>query len=390
MRVALELAPLGEGRTHPNPVVGAVVVKRGRIVGRGFHRAWGLPHAEIEAIRDAGRASRGADLYITLEPCCHHGKTPPCTDAIVASGISRVFAAMLDPNPVVDGRGAAALRRAGVRVDIGLEAQAALRLNEAYAKLMKTGRPFVTVKIAQTLDGKIAAEDGNARWITSAASRRLARKLRARAQALLVGRRTVAVDDPMLMCEPRRSKHYVRCVLDSGLKTPLISRVVRTAGRYPVILYHANPGQGSRRSTLLSRQRRLASYGLETVGVRAASDGRLDLESVLTDLASRQVMHLWVEGGSAVFTSFLRAGLVDRLLLFVAPKVMGGRASLASFGELGVKSPAEAYGLRLDSIECVGDDLLAAFYPRGSAGVRQKSAPLAERKRRYAACSPES
>jgi diaminohydroxyphosphoribosylaminopyrimidine deaminase/5-amino-6-(5-phosphoribosylamino)uracil reductase len=370
MRAALDLARLGEGATYPNPVVGAVVAKHGRIVGRGFHRRWGLPHAEIEALRDAGKASRGADLYITLEPCCHYGKTPPCTDTIVKSGIKRVFASMLDPNPLVDGKGAAALRRADIHVAIGLEADAAHKLNEAYVTYMRTGRPFVTLKVAQTLDGKIATASGNARWITSAASRRLVRRLRASAQALVVGRRTVEIDDPELLCHPRRRHDYLRCVLDTNLRTSLDARILRTAKRYPVVLYCGEPEGRMAVGQLVRSTRRLGGLkGAHVTAVRTAPGGRLRLEDVLADLASRKVMHVWVEGGAAVFTSFLRAGLADKVLLFVAPRVMGGRDNLSSFGDLGVKSPDECRGFTVDAVEASGDDLLMTLYPGGAARV---------------------
>jgi len=369
MREALNLARLGAGATYPNPAVGAVVVRRGRVVGRGFHRGWGLPHAEIEALRDAGKASRDADLYITLEPCCHYGKTPPCTGAIVGSGVKRVFAAMLDPNPLVDGKGAAALRRAGIPVAVGLEAKAAARLNEAYVKYMRTGRPFVTLKVAQTLDGKIATADGNARWITSEASRRLVRRLRAGAQALVVGQRTVKIDDPTLLCHPRRRHDYLRCVLDSELATSPGARILSTAKRYPVIFYCAQPQGRARAAALAWRMRRLENLGAQVVPVRTAPGGGLRPEDVLADLAVRRVMHVWVEGGSAVFTSFLKAGLVDKMLLFVAPKVMGGCNNLSSFGDLGVKRPAECRGFSIDAVEASGDDLLVTLYPGGATRV---------------------
>jgi diaminohydroxyphosphoribosylaminopyrimidine deaminase/5-amino-6-(5-phosphoribosylamino)uracil reductase len=356
MQDALYLARLGKGRTHPNPAVGAVVVKGGQIVGRGFHRKWGMDHAEVEAMRDAGGRCRGADLYVTLEPCCHYGKTPPCVDAIARQGIRRVFIPTLDPNPAVNGKGARALRRAGIPVAVGLEAEAASRLNEDYLKFMRTGRPFVTLKIAQTLDGKIATRTGNARWITSDASRKLVRAMRGGAQALLVGARTVALDDPMLLPEPRRSHGYVRCVLDTHLSLSPRARIARTAGKFPVIVYCGPAAAGKRRA--------LEKAGVTVKQVGLAAPGRLDLDGVLGDLGGLKIMHVWVEGGSAVFTSFLSRGLADKLVVFIAPKVMGDGGSLGSFGDLKVRTADQCVDVNIDDMEYVGDDLMVTLYPR--------------------------
>ena len=357
MQDALELARLGKGKTYPNPAVGAVVVKAGRIVGRGFHRRWGSDHAEIEAMRDAGKRSRGADLYVTLEPCCHYGKTPPCVDAIIAQGIRRVVIPTIDPNPLVDGKGAKALRQAGIRVDIGLEAEAARRLNEEYFKHMTTGLPFVTLKVAQTLDGKIATRTGDAHWITSGASRRLVRAMRAGAQALVIGRGTVAADDPMLLPEPRRRQAYVRCVLDARLATSPRARIVKTAREFPVTFYCGPAAPPSLR-------RALERAGARVREVRQSAAGRLDLRQVLADLAALKTMHVWVEGGSAVFTSFLRQGLADKLVVFVAPRVMGGGGSIDSFADLGVLRASQCPGFAVDGLEEAEGDLVITLYPK--------------------------
>ncbi|MFZ1947339.1 MAG: bifunctional diaminohydroxyphosphoribosylaminopyrimidine deaminase/5-amino-6-(5-phosphoribosylamino)uracil reductase RibD [bacterium] len=367
MRQALDLAAIARGRTHPNPAVGAVVVKGGRVVGRGYHRRCGLPHAEVEAIRDAGRAARGAELYVTLEPCAHHGRTPPCVDAIVAAGLSRVYAAMIDPNPLVNGKGLAALRRSGVGVETGLGAAAAECINESYIKFMRSGRPFVTLKIAQTLDGKIATAGGKAKWITSAASRKLVRRMRSEAQALVVGARTGRLDDPLLLSDPRRKKDYLRCVLDPGLSLPPSGRLVRTADRYPVVIYCA-PSGGMSERRFARRRREYESAGVVVAEVRAGRDGLLALDDVLADLSSRLVMHVWVEGGSKVFTSFLRDGLVDKVVGFVAPKIMGDGGSLGAFGDLEVKLPDQCPRFSVDTVGCAEDDLVLTLRPVGAAG----------------------
>ena len=371
MRTALELARLGKGKTYPNPAVGAVLVKNGEIVGRGFHRRWGRDHAEIEAIKDAGRRSRGADLYVTLEPCCHFGQTPPCTEAVKGSGIRQVLTSTLDPNPLVNGEGIKALVAAGIRVDVGLEAQAATALNEAYFKFMKTGKPFVTLKVAQTLDGKIATSIGNARWITSVASRRRVRALRAEAQAIIVGARTVILDDPTLLPEPRRAGHYYRCVLDTYLSTPPGSALVRSAGEFPLVVFSGKPDRWHAKE-FARRRHRLERSGAIVEPVRVARPGMLDLKDVVDTLAAMKTMHIWVEGGSAVFTSFLRGGLVDRMIAFVAPRIMGGGKSLESFGDLRVRVPDDCRDFKIEALECVGGDLMVTVYPLGTRPVGSK------------------
>jgi diaminohydroxyphosphoribosylaminopyrimidine deaminase/5-amino-6-(5-phosphoribosylamino)uracil reductase len=356
MRLALHEAAKGRGCTHPNPAVGAVVFRDGRVQGVGFHKVWGTAHAEIRAMRAAGRGCRGADLYVTLEPCCHHGKTPPCTEKIIGSGIRRVLAATRDPNPAVNGKGFGQLKRAGIEVHVGLCASEARKLNETYFKYMKYGRPFVTLKVAQTLDGKIAHISGESRWITGAAGRRLGRQMRAEAQAILVGVGTVVKDDPMLLPAPRRKRDYVRCILDSGLSIPMESRLVRTARRYPTIVYCVDAPR--------KRKERLESAGVMVKRVSGARAGGVRLRDVLEHLGSIGVMHLFVEGGSAVSSAFLRAGLVDKCRVFIAPKVMGDIRGLGSFSKLAVKRLDKCYGFRLDETQRVGEDVLITVYPK--------------------------
>jgi diaminohydroxyphosphoribosylaminopyrimidine deaminase/5-amino-6-(5-phosphoribosylamino)uracil reductase len=355
MLAALSEAEKGRGRTYPNPAVGAVIARGRRIVGAGFHRRWGLPHAEVEAIRSAGPRSRGADLYVTLEPCCHYGKTPPCTDAIVESGLRRVVVSTIDPNPAVRGNGLRRLRQAGITVEVGLEAEAARKLNEAYYKFMTDGRPFVTLKIGQTLDGKIAMRDGRSRWITSVPARHMGRRMRAAAQAVMVGAGTVIKDNPTLFPVPRRKRNYYRCVLDSGLKISPESSLVGTAENVKTIVYCCRDSA--------KRRRRLESKGVIVRKVGSSPEGGVDLDQVLHDLGSMGIMHLFVEGGSRVASSFMRSGLVDKLAAFVAPKLVGDRDGLGSFVNLDVKGLAACYRFRLDEIHRVGADVLLTFYP---------------------------
>jgi diaminohydroxyphosphoribosylaminopyrimidine deaminase/5-amino-6-(5-phosphoribosylamino)uracil reductase len=387
MKVALAEAAKGEGWTHPNPMVGAVIARGQRVIGVGHHRRWGLPHAEVEALEDAGAPVRGADLYVTLEPCCHWGKTAPCTDAIIESGIRRVFVAVRDPNPMMRGKGIRRLRKAGIEVAVGLGAAEARKLNESYFKFISDGVPFVTLKLAQSLDGKIATRRGESRWISGPASRRKSRRLRAGAQAILVGAGTVVNDDPGLLPSPRR-KNYLRCVLDSGLRISPEAGVVRTASSYPTLVYHC---RGSER-----RVRRLEARGVTVVKVRAGRGGRgdgrrgdaardegrgrgdgrdagrdnsparVDIRAVLADLARRGVMHLFVEGGGVVASSFLRLGLVDKLVLFVAPMVMGDLNGLGAFSEVNIGSIKQSHGFKIDEVARLDPDLMITLYPSGS------------------------
>jgi diaminohydroxyphosphoribosylaminopyrimidine deaminase/5-amino-6-(5-phosphoribosylamino)uracil reductase len=318
MARALELAARGVALAHPNPLVGAVVVKGGRAVGEGFHTYDGLRHAEAIALDNAGGAARGATLYVTLEPCCHTGRTGPCTRAIRAAGVGRVVAAMRDPNPRVAGRGLAELRRARLRVEVGPGEAEARRLNEAFARWIRTRRPFVTLKTAMTLDGKIAAP--GRRWITSPEARAEVQRMRHAADAVLTGIGTVLADNPRLTDRtglPRR-RPLARVVLDARLRLPLRSRLVRSA-RGDVLVFTAQ-------SENSPRARRLRRAGVEVMRV-AASAGRPDLRAVLRELGRREILSVLVEAGATLNEAALRAGVVDKLALFVAPKVFGARAT---------------------------------------------------------------
>ena len=353
MRRAIDLAVRAKGLTYPNPCVGAVVAHGRRIVGYGYHKKSGGPHAEVEALRAAGDSARGADLYVTLEPCDHFGKTPPCTEAIIASGIRRVFVPTRDPNPMVKGKGIRRLRREGIEVYVGLCSKEARRINEEYFKYMLTGQPFVTLKIAQTLDGKVALRDGRSKWVTSASARRVAKAFRAQAQAVLIGINTVLADDPMLLPVPLR-KGFIRCVLDTNLRIPPQSRLVRTAKSWTTIIYCA--------SSPVARRKRLEGMGVIVQKVGQDKSGRVAIDHVLEDLAERGVMHVMVEGGGMVLTSFMSSGYFDKLLVFVAPKIFGNRDSLPAFVDLDVDDTS-GYPLRIDETKAVGQDLMMILYP---------------------------
>jgi len=350
MRAAIEMANLGKGKTHPNPAVGAVIARGARVVAKGYHRRAGLPHAEIEALKSAGGRARGADLYVTLEPCNHYGKTPPCTEAIISSGIRRVFVATRDPNPLVNGKGIRHLRRVGIEVRVGLLAEEAMAVNETYFTYMRRGSPFVTLKIAQTIDGMIGVKSGESKWITSHSARAMARRLRSEAQALLVGIGTVLMDDPLLLPIPRRKSHYLRCILDSHLRLPLNSRIVRSAESYQTVVYCVNAPTVKRK--------RLERAGVVVKVVGHTGDGRVDINDVIGDLASQQVMHLIVEGGASTLSSFLKLQLFDRLILFVAPKIIGSLNGLNSFAELMVGDLERCYRVRFTDIRRIGGDIM--------------------------------
>ncbi len=316
MSRALALAERGVALAHPNPTVGALIVKNHQVIGEGFHEYDKRDHAEIIALKHAGKKSRGATLYVTLEPCCTTGRTGPCVEAVVRAGVRRVVACMTDPNPAVAGKGFTQLRRAGIRVDTGACADEARQMNESFAKWIKTERPFVTLKTALTLDGMIAERAGHSTSITSAASRECVQRLRHQADALLTGIGTILVDDPLLTdrtAEPRR-RPLLRIVVDSHLRLPLKARLVRSANGDVVVL--------TTESEKSAKARALARAGLEIVRVRARS-ARVNLGEAMRELGRRQILNLLLEAGAELNGAALEAGIVDKMILFYAPKIMG-------------------------------------------------------------------
>jgi diaminohydroxyphosphoribosylaminopyrimidine deaminase/5-amino-6-(5-phosphoribosylamino)uracil reductase len=316
MARALELAARGVARTHPNPMVGAVVVRGGRVVGEGFHLYDRRHHAEVLALQQAGPRARGATLYVNLEPCSHTGRTPPCVDAIIAAGIRRVVAAMPDPNPAVHGRGFRRLRKAGIAVTVGIGRPQAEQLNDAFAVWIRAGRPRVLLKAALTLDGQLALPPGHPRRITGPEAHRRVQELRHAADAILTGIGTVLADDPLLTDRsglPRR-RRLLRVILDSRLRLPLQSRLVRSAAGDLVVF--------TTEAASAARERQLRQAGVEVVRVPARM-GRPDLGAVLAELGRREILSLLVEGGARVNGSLLAAGLVDRVVLFYAPRLAG-------------------------------------------------------------------
>ena len=359
LRQAFRLAKRGYGQTSPNPMVGAVLVKRGQVIGRGWHRRAGAPHAEIEALRDAEqrkKSTKGATLYITLEPCCTHGRTPPCTDAIIAAGITRVVVAATDPNPAHAGRGFRLLRRAGIEVITEVLAEEAVELNEAFNHWIVHRTPFVTVKAAMTLDGKIATASGESKWITSAEARAEAMHLRAGADAILVGVNTVLADDPSLTVRlragaeaPKLEPRLRRLILDSQARTPLTAKVVSDefAPLTSIVVSRTAP---ARRVAALAKRVNVLSAPLR--------EGRIDLRWLLRKLGKENVTSLLVEGGGEVNASFLLGGFARRIVFFYAPKILGGREAHRAVAGDGATDLADSLRLISPQWHRSGPDLV--------------------------------
>jgi diaminohydroxyphosphoribosylaminopyrimidine deaminase/5-amino-6-(5-phosphoribosylamino)uracil reductase len=346
MRRALALAERGRGFVEPNPLVGAVLVRDGVCIGEGWHRRYGEAHAEINALAAAGDAE-GAALYITLEPCCHHGKTPPCTDALLRAGIRRVVAAMLDPFSAVAGQGAARLREAGVIVETGLCEREARRLNAPYLHLLATGQPWVHAKWAMTLDGKIATHRGDSRWISNEESRRRVHLLRGRMDAIIAGIGTVLADDPQLTARPPGPRTPPRVVLDSLARTPLSSKLVSTARQIPTLI--------ATTTAPADRCQELHASGCEVLSL-PRDDGGVSVAALLDEMGRRRWTNVLVEGGAGVLGSFLDAGAIDEVHVFIAPLLAGGAAAKSGFAGRGAERIADALRLAAWSIEEVAGD----------------------------------
>ena len=355
MAVALRLAERGLGQVWPNPAVGCVLVKDDHVVGRGWTQPSGRPHAEFEALQRAGAQALGATAYVTLEPCAHYGHTPPCTMALLHAGIRRAVIAASDPDPRVDGRGIEQLRQAGVEVAVGLAQEEAERLNAGFFLRVRAGRPLVTLKLATSLDGRIATRTGASRWITGEEARQRAHHLRARHDAIMVGSGTALADDPELTCrlpglEPRRP---VRIVLDGRLRLPPSSRLARTAREAPTWVITRAEADARRRAAL-------ERCGVEVLSPPAAAGDHIDLGAALAALAARGLTRVLVEGGSALAAALLRARLVDRLVWFHAPLLIGGDG-LPALGALGVEALADCLTLARSHSLTLARDAVQAY-----------------------------
>jgi len=351
MRRALALAARGAGRVSPNPMVGCVLVKGGRIVGEGFHKKFGGAHAEVEALDAAGEKARGATAYVTLEPCSHFGKTPPCVDALIEAGVTRVVAAMRDPNPLVNGKGLAKLKKAGFAIETGLLEQEAQELNRGFISRVARRRPYVILKAAVSLDGKMATSAGRSKWITGPAARTEGHKLRAAADAIMVGINTVVSDDPALTSHGK-GKNPLRIILDSRGRMPFGAKVLDNAAPTLIFAARRSPrpaGEGERVPEGRVRVERLTVPN---------TNGHLNLKSILRILADRGIGTLLVEGGGELLTSFLTAGLADEIRLFIAPKLIGGKGANTFFGGKGIRSMTDALALEGMSVRKIGPDLM--------------------------------
>ena len=363
MRRALALARKGLGLASPNPTVGCFIVRDGQVVGQGLHEYSGLDHAEVRALQQAGGRARGSTVYVTLEPCCCQGRTPPCAERLMKAGIRRAVVAAIDPNPLVSGRGISALRSSGIQVDLGLLENDSLALIEPFACSISTGLPLVVAKAGLSLDGRIATRLKKARWITSEEGREFGQQLRLQLDALVVGVGTVLADDPQLSYRGRlpKARPLIKAVLDSWLRTPTGASIVKTARTSPVILF-------CRQDAPVSRRRALEARGAEVIAVPHGKGG-LDLPSVIGELGRRSVRGILVEGGGAVHWSFLSSGLVDKFYFIVAPLVLGGQNAVPAVGGRGYDTVGEALRFRIRRNWRAGPDFVFEAYPSNSRSI---------------------
>lgn len=352
MKRALTLARKGVGKTAPNPAVGCVIVKNGEIIAEGWHRKAGTPHAEIHALQMAGKAASGADVYVTLEPCCHYGKTPPCCDALIKAGVRRVVAATLDPFKPMAGRGIQKLRHAGIRVDLGLMEDECRELNRGFIKAVTTGMPYVILKTAMTLDGFIATETGHSRWITSETSRRTVHRLRSCCDAVMVGVDTVIADNPDLTVRHVKGGNPLRVIVDTGLRTPPDSSLVSTARVTGTLIATCDADP--------ARQKIYTEQGVQFV-VCAEQDGKVQLTALLRKLVSMGRQTLLVEAGGLLAGELLKQGLIDECIFFYAPKIIGG--GIAPFNIKGIEIMDQAFCMEVTRMKRSGPDFIVHVRP---------------------------
>ena len=353
MTRAIELAKKGTGRVDPNPLVGAVIVKDGSIIAEGYHRAYGELHAEraaLAALERSGGRAEGCDIYVTLEPCCHHGKQPPCTDAIIESGIRRVIVGSPDPNPLVAGKGIEILRKNGIEVIEDFMREECDSLNHVFFQYISTGRPYVVMKYAMTMDGKTAAYTGESKWITGEEARYRVHQDRNRYYGIMVGIGTVLRDDPLLNCRIPEGRHPVRIICDSSLRTPVYSQIVRTADKYPTIIATCCKDEG-RHSTY-------KDAGCKIITVPETEDRHVDLIQLMDALGGEKIDSILLEGGSRLNWSALDSGIVNKVQVYIAPKIFGGAGAPSPVGGQGVPSPDKAFRLSEPEISFTGQDIL--------------------------------
>jgi diaminohydroxyphosphoribosylaminopyrimidine deaminase/5-amino-6-(5-phosphoribosylamino)uracil reductase len=351
MRHALAIAARGIGRVEPNPPVGAVLVDENlRLLGAGYHEGFGGPHAEVNAIRHARDSARGATLFVTLEPCAHHGKTPPCSQAVIQAGISRVVIAMRDPSPHADGKGIAELEAAGIPVEVGLLEEESRALTAPFVKRVTTGRPWVHLKWAMTLDGKIASRTGHSQWISNEASRRVVHELRGRMDAVIVGANTARMDDPRLTARPAGLRTPARVVIDSRATLSPDSQLVRTIDHAPLLVACTELAPDE-------NVERLQSAGAEVLTLSISHEGGTDLDALLREFGKREMTNILVEGGGALAGALFDAGLVDELHVFIATKLVGGNDAISPLGGVGLETIPELSQLQHPTIDILDGDI---------------------------------
>lgn len=350
IQLAIEIAKKGKGQVSPNPLVGCIIVKQDKIIGAGYHQKYGSNHAEINAIESSSENVEGSTLYINLEPCSHHGKTPPCVDKIIESKIKRVVIGTMDMNPLVSGRGIKKLKKAGIEVKVGLQEKECIYLNKFFFKYITQKIPYITLKAAQTLDGKIADTNFDSKWITSVDSRRRVHSLRAQYDAVLIGAGTVKKDNPSLTVRLTEGRNPHKIILDDKLTLPVESKIFTSSDKELIIL--TSPKSRTKKKKI----KKLITLGAEVLFIKGWDDGKIDLKQAMKELAKLNIASVLVEGGSKVFTSFIKQNLFDELLLFIAPKILG--KGLTAIEDIGIKSIRKAMKLKINNAEKVGDDIL--------------------------------
>jgi diaminohydroxyphosphoribosylaminopyrimidine deaminase/5-amino-6-(5-phosphoribosylamino)uracil reductase len=353
MRLALELAKKGKGRTNPNPMVGAVVVKDGSIIGQGYHEQYGQPHAERNALQHCEKDPAGGEMYVTLEPCHHYGKTPPCTEIILQKGIKKVYVGSLDPNPLVSGKGLEFLKSHGITVETGMLKEECDAINEVFFHYISTGIPYVVMKYAMTADGKIATVTGESRWITGEQARHKVHETRRECMAIMVGIGTVLADNPMLNCRIPQGKNPIRIICDSHLRIPLDSDIVKTAREIPTIV--ATAWENSQ------KQKALQSLGVEVLQIPNPS-GKVDLSALMVELGKRNIDSLLLEGGGELNFAALQAGIVQELQVYVAPKIFGGAGAKFPVAGEGIADIQQAFLLQLKEVTPIGEDVFLRYH----------------------------
>ena len=365
MKMALKLAEKGKGRVSPNPLVGAVIVRKDQVVGQGYHARYGDQHAETKALLDAGAEANGATIYVNLEPCCHHGQTPPCVEDIIKAGISRAVISVKDPNPLVNGKSIAILKQEGIDVKLGVLEKAALKLNEYFFKYITTGTPFVILKCGMSLDGKVATKTGESRWVTSETSRQFVHHLRNEIDATLVGIETILRDNPRLTTRLKNSqgRDPVRVVIDSLLRIPIRMRIFTQesdAGNIIITTLNAP----------MDRIKKIEGAGGRVLFVKPKGKNRVDMQAMVNELGKSQITSLLIEGGPGINASAIREGIVDKVIMFIAPKIIGGKQAPGAIQGEGIARLEEAIKIYDIKAKKLGDDLMVEGYV-------QKSLPCA-------------